>query len=98
MAKEVSKKKGGCSSCKKKPPVTELPPLMELPNIPTEKEIKEAYYELTNQLGLRDDKKEFVKDIYFFLFNEVLDLNCTACVSRQARKFHNFLKFELKLI
>jgi hypothetical protein len=87
-----------CQKCKKKKPVTELPPIEELSPIPTEKEIVEAYHELTSFSGVKEEKKQFVKDIYRFLFDSDLDLECGGCSSRQVRKFHNLLKYELKLI
>jgi len=87
-----------CQKCKKKKPVTELPPVEELPTIPTEKDIVAAYHDLTSFSGVDNDKKERIKDIYRFLFDEELDLDCGGCGSRQVRKFHNLLKFELKLI
>lgn len=87
-----------CSKCKKKKPITELPQLEELPFIPTEKDIKEAYYELTNMSGIKEDKKQLIKDIYRFLFNEEIDIDCGGCANKQVRKFHNHLKLDLKII
>lgn len=87
-----------CQKCKKKKPVTELPKLEQLPIIPSDKDIKDAYYELTNMGGVKEDKKQIIKDIYKFLFDEEFDFDCGGCASKQVRKFHNHLKYELKLI
>lgn len=88
-----SKKKRGCTSCKKKPKdvVVENPPLpFELVEdifIPTQEEIKLAYAELTSILGVKEDKKELISKVYQFLFNEPFDWGCRSCVNNQARRF-----------
>lgn len=90
-------KKGGCTSCKKKPPITELPPIVEeVVWVPTLQEIKLAYDELSNMKGVRDDKKEMIGKVYEFLFNERMDFNCGNCISTQGMKFHNYMKYTLK--
>lgn len=96
MAKATSKK-GGCSSCKKKPPITELPPIVEEENVwvPTKQEIVLAYDELSNMKGVQQDKKEMIAKIYQFLFNEELDFDCRSCLSNQGMKFHNYMKYTL---
>ena len=96
MAKATSKK-GGCSSCKKKAPITELPPVFEEHVwVPTKDEIVLAYYELSNMKGVQADKKEMIAKVYQFLFNEELDFTCRSCLSNQGMKFHNYMKYTLK--
>ena len=82
-----------CTSCKKKKPVTELPPVVEdVLYIPTKDEIKLAYAEFSSILGVKEDKKELVSKVYKFLFNEDLNYNCKGCGNSQARRFHNYMK------
>ena len=89
-------KKGGCSSCKKKPPITELPPIVEeVVWVPTLQEIRLAYDELSNMHGVRDDKKEMIAKVYEYLFNEPLDFTCRSCISSQGMKYHNYMKYTL---
>lgn len=95
MAKATSKK-GGCTSCKKKPPITELPPLVEeVVWVPTLEEIRLAYDELTNMKGVIESKKEMIAKVYEYLFNERMDFTCSSCVSNQGMKFHNYMKYTL---
>ena len=87
-----SKKKRGCTSCKKKKDVVveKLPLPFEIEEelfIPTQEDIKVAYSELTSILGVKDDKKEFIQKVYTFLFNEPFDWGCRSCVNNQARRF-----------
>jgi len=88
-----SKKKKGCSDCKKKKEVlTKLEPVVEEDiYIPTQEDIKVAYSELTSILGVKEDKKEFINKVYQFLFNEPFDWNCRSCVNNQARRFRIYL-------
>jgi len=92
-----SKKKRGCTSCKKKPKevVVENPPLpFEIEEelfIPTQEDIKVAYAELTSLLGVKEDKKEFIQKVYQFLFNEDFDWGCRSCTNKQARRFRIYL-------
>jgi hypothetical protein len=92
-----SKRKKGCTSCKKKPKevVVENPPLpFEIEEelfIPTQEDIKVAYAELTSLLGVKEDKKEFIQKVYQFLFNESFDWGCRSCVNKQARRFRIYL-------
>ena len=91
-----SKKKRGCTSCKKKKDVIvdKLPLPFELEEelfIPTQEDIKVAYSELTSILGVKDDKKDFINKVYQFLFNEPFDWGCTTCVNKQARRFRIYL-------
>jgi len=95
--KSDGKKKGGCKSCKKKKPITELEPIIEdddyIPFIPTMEEIKLAYVEL----GRKDDsKRQFINKVYQFLFNENFDWGCTSCVNSQARKLDIYIKENFK--
>ena len=87
-----SKKKRGCSSCKKpKEVVVEKAPLpFEIEEelfIPTSADIKLAYAELTSLLGVKEDKKDFIGKVFKFLFDEEFDWNCRSCVNKQARRF-----------
>lgn len=91
-----------CTSCKKPKKLKVLEPLkveeiMGLPPVYSLDEIKLAYYELTSMGGVKEDKKEMIQNVYQSLFNEPFDFNCSSCVSRQSRKFHNYLKEQLKL-
>jgi hypothetical protein len=92
----MEKKPKGCASCKKKKPITELPPVMEdhIPYIPTVEDMKLAYVELGNQSR---DKREFVNQVYKFIFDEDFNFDCQSCVNVQARKFKNYLNDNLKL-
>ena len=82
-----------CTSCKKKKPVTELPPVVEeVMYIPTKDEIRLAYAEFSSILGVKEDKRELVNKVYKFLFNEDLNYNCKGCGNSQARRFHNYMK------
>jgi hypothetical protein len=59
-----------CTSCKKRKPVTQLPPVVEdVMYIPTKDEIRLAYAEFSSILGVKEDKKELVNKVYKFLFN-----------------------------
>jgi hypothetical protein len=87
-----SKKKRGCSSCKKpKEVIVEKAPLpFEIEEelfIPTSADIKLAYAELTSLLGVKEDKKDFIGKVFKFLFDEEFDWNCRSCVNKQARRF-----------
>lgn len=96
--KSDGKKKKGCKSCKKKEPITELPPVIEeedyIPFIPTPEEIRLAYIELGNR---DQNKKEFINKVYQFLFDEQFDFGCTACMNVQVRKLKNYINEVLKL-
>jgi hypothetical protein len=82
-----------CKTCKKKT-IKELETVLEEPidlDIPTIDQIKLAFAELTSFGGVKEDKKEFIKKIYTYIFKEELDLECRGCVSQQVRKFTNYL-------
>jgi hypothetical protein len=89
-------KKGPCTSCKKKKPVTELPQLIEDEVLfsPSRDEILLAYTELNNK---DNSKHEFINKVYQFLFGEVFDFGCNSCVNRQTRKFKTFINEQLKI-
>lgn len=87
-----SKKKKGCTSCKKKKEVVveKLPLPFEIEEelfIPTQEDVKVAYAELTSLLGVKEDKKDFITKVYQFLFNEDFDWGCNSCVNKQSRRF-----------
>lgn len=87
-----------CAKCKKKKPLTELPPVIEVDvYVPTVDDIKLAYAELSNMLGVNPNKRELINKVYSFLFNEEFDFDCRACVTTQGRKFHNYVVNELKI-
>lgn len=93
--KSDGKKKRGCTSCKKKKPITELPDPIEIDMyIPSTEDIKLAYLELGNK---EQNKKEFINKVYQFLFDEDFNFGCTSCVNVQARKLKNYINEVLKL-
>jgi hypothetical protein len=86
--KSDGKTKKGCASCKKKKHEVKLEPVVnEEIYVPTEADIKLAFAELTSLLGVKDDKKEFINNIYKYIFNEEFDWDCKTCVNNQARRF-----------
>lgn len=91
-------KRKGCTSCKKKALITELPPVTEIEElfIPTPEEIKLAYLELGNKN--LEPHKEQINKVYSFLFNEQFDFNCRTCVNAQARKLREYIKRELGIL
>jgi hypothetical protein len=94
--KSNGKTKKGCTSCKKKKPVTELPQLIEEDSLysPTREEILLAYTELNNK---DNSKHEFINKVYQFLFGEVFDFGCSSCMNKQIRKFKTFINEQLKI-
>jgi len=95
--KSDGKKKKGCTSCKKKKPITELPPIIEdedyIPYIPTMDEIKLAYVELNRK---DNSKRQFVNKVYNFLFNEDFDWGCMSCANSQANKLKIYITENFK--
>ncbi|CAB5212618.1 hypothetical protein UFOVP187_36 [uncultured Caudovirales phage] len=85
-------KNGKCESCKKKKPITELPPLVE-ENVwvPTSQDIRLAFVELSNMKGVSLDKREFINKVYSFIFNEEFNFDCGGCVANQGRKFQHYI-------
>ena len=89
-------KKKKCTSCKKKKePITLLPELIQEDIfIPSIEDIRTAYIEL----GRKDNtKREFINQVYNFLFNEDFNFNCQSCVNVQARKLKNYLNDKLNI-
>jgi hypothetical protein len=85
--KSDGKRKKGCSDCKKKKVEVKLQPIEDNLFIPSQEEIRLAYAELTSILGVKEDKKELISNVYKYLFNEEFDWNCRSCVNNQARRF-----------
>ena len=95
--KANGKKKGGCTSCKKKKEVmTALPEVEEIDifYIPTPDEVRLAYIELGNRV---DNKQEFINKVYTALFNENFNFGCSSCVNGQARRLKNYIIEVLKM-
>lgn len=86
------KKKRGCSSCKKKKEISAPLPPLEVMFIPSVDDIKRAYSYLAN---VKEEEKKFINDVYMALFGEEFDFTCNRCGNKQARKFHNYLKYQL---
>ena len=85
-----SKKKRGCTSCKKKKVEAVLEKVKD-EWIPSSEDIKLAFAELTSFGGVKDDKKEFINRVYVYIFNEEFDWNCRHCVNNQARRFKIYM-------
>ena len=96
LKSDGKKKKGPCTTCKKKKEPIVLQELIENENIyiPTKDDILLAYVELGNRV---DDKREFINKVYSFLFNEEFDFGCPSCVSVQSRKLKNYLNDKLNI-
>ena len=94
----AKKKSGGCTACKKKALITELPPVVEIEEIyiPTVEEIKLAYVELGNKN--LEPHKEQINKVYQFLFNEDFDFGCKTCINAQARKMREYIQRELGIL
>ncbi len=95
------KKKRGCTSCKKKKDVVELPEVsfVEEPLIVFDNEdIVKAYYEIINKDGIKEESKVFINGVYKQLFNEeyIFD-NCISCKNNQYHKLRNYILYELKV-
>lgn len=82
----------GCSKCKKKKVIKKLDNLIvdDINIVPTDEQIKLAYFELTNQKGVQEDKKPLINYIYRFLFKEEFDWGCNSCGNQQARKLQAY--------
>ena len=90
--KSNGKTKKGCTSCKKKKPMTELPPLMddfEVIYVPTPEEIRLAYLELGN----KDINKvrPLVNKVFNALFGEDFNFGCQSCVNQQVNKLKIYI-------
>jgi hypothetical protein len=92
-------KKKKCTSCKKKKEIiTELPQLIEQDIfIPTMGDIISAYHELGNR---GKEKRDFINNVYKFLFNEDFNFGCGSCVNTQSRRLKNYINAnsELKIL
>ncbi len=93
------KKKRGCSSCKKKKEVTELPMIDFTPEpliVFDEEDIVKAYNEVIRKDGIKEESKKYIGDVYRQLFNEefVFD-NCISCKNNQYHKLRNYVRFKL---
>lgn len=87
----------GCTTCKKKKPVTKLDPVIDEPVVMFTKEQTILAYQLLG--GIKEDEKLFVNNVYKSIFNESFDWGCKACVNTQVRKFkaHIEKQFNVKL-
>lgn len=93
-----SKKKKGCTSCKKKKePVKQLPDLTIIEEITpfTDADLIEAYNLMNGSIKGQDLEK--VKAIYKYIFNEDMDITCGACGGRYYNRFKHHLKNVMKL-
>jgi hypothetical protein len=81
----------GCNTCKKKKVVKLDSPVTEELFVPTPEEIKLAYAELTSAAGVKEDKKEFINKVYYYLFNAEFIWNCGGCASSQVIRFKNVI-------
>jgi len=84
----------GCTTCKKKKPVTKLDPVIEETISFSPEQVKLAYDLLS---GIKQEERPFVNDVYKSVFNEDFDWNCKVCVNTQARKLKSYIENELKL-
>jgi hypothetical protein len=84
----------GCSTCKKKKPITQLEPVIEETISFTDEQVKVAYHLLS---GIKQEEKPFVNDVYKSIFNENFDWNCKVCVNTQARKLKAYIEEKLKI-
>lgn len=93
-AKTLSKptKKKECKTCKKKEPVTELPPI-EIETLVSEEEVKFLYTEMSSK-SYSDELYAQLNIIYSMLFQEPLD-RCSGCSRRQYRKVGHYVKHVL---
>lgn len=94
------KKKKGCTSCKKKKEVTELPEI-DLTPLPLiiydEEDIVKAYHETVRRDGIKEESKVFINDVYKQLFNEDFRFdNCISCKNNQYHKLRNYIRYHLK--
>ena len=92
-AKANRQKSKPCKECKKKKEVvTKLPNLLhEEVYIPSPEEVGLAYIELTNQAGVREDKREFINKVYNALFGKDFNFNCRGCGNSEVRRFTNYV-------
>lgn len=84
-----SKRKRGCTTCKKKKEINEPLPPLEIMYIPTLEEIQLAYDYLSD---VKEGEKKFINDVFISLFNEEFDFGCRSCANSQSRKLLNYIK------
>jgi hypothetical protein len=84
----------GCTTCKKKKPVTKLEPVIEEVITFDPQQVKLAYDLLS---GIKLEERPFVNEVYKSIFNEDFDWECKVCVNTQARKLKSYIENELKL-
>jgi hypothetical protein len=84
----------GCTTCKKKKPITKLEPIIDETIAFNNEQVKLAYDLLG---GIKKEERPFVNDVYKYIFNENFDWNCKVCVNAQARKLKNYIENELKI-
>lgn len=98
METQETKKRGrpkGCHQCKKKKEITKLdiePIDVQVIMMPTNDDIKLAYYEVTNQKGVQEDKKNFISYVYESVMKEPFDWSCNSCGNTQVRKLEAYIK------
>jgi hypothetical protein len=84
----------GCTSCKKKKPITKLEPVINETISFTNEQVRQAYDLLG---GIKQEEKPFVNEVYKHIFNENFDWECRVCVNTQARKLKAYIENELKI-
>lgn len=93
-----SKKKKGCTTCKKKKQeIKELPKfeLVETISPFTDADLIEVYNLMNGSIKGQDLEK--VRAVFKYIFNEDIDLTCGACGQRYYNKYRYHLKSVLKL-
>lgn len=94
------KKKKGCTSCKKKKEVVELPPVDLTPEpiyVYDEEDIVKAYHEMVRREGIKEESKVFISGVYKQLFNEEFIFDrCMSCKNTQYHKLRNYILYNLK--
>ena len=94
------KKKKGCTSCKKKKEVVELPVVDLTPQpllVYDDEDIVKAYNEMTRRDGIKEESKVFISGVYKQLFNEEFRFdNCMSCKNTQYHKLRNYVLYKLK--
>jgi hypothetical protein len=84
----VPPKSKKCTSCKKKPPVEELPPPQVI-ELVTKEEVIFLYTEMTRK-SFTDEMFNELNMIYTLLFNEPFN-RCQGCDRRQYRKVKHYI-------
>jgi len=93
------KRKKGCTSCKKKKEVVELPPI-EFTEEPVyvfdDEDIVKAYHEMVRREGIKEESKVFISGVYKQLFNEEFIFDrCMSCKNTQYHKLRNYILYKL---